>query len=520
MRLPGNRFTSRPAPPKRVAVFLMGAALAWSAFGTAGVSAASNSQRSKGSGSVSDALLVQVRRGVTEAGATDVVARVRGRELARFDESRVRVVSVAPGERESARAELLADPRVESVQDDAVASAALTPSDPYWDQQWNMRRVRASDAWATSRGDASAVIAIVDTGVDPNHPDLRGRVMRGWDFQNDDGNPYDDDGHGTAVATVAAGAGNDGRGIAGVCWRCRILPVKVLNGNGHGTHSNIAAGIRWAASRGADVINLSIAGLGSTVVLEDAVRYAQRKGAIVVAAAGNAGSSRRTYPGAYSGVISVAATNNVDRLYEWSNRGSWVTMAAPGCAFSGRPHGRWAWLCGTSLSTPVVSGTAGLMRSVAPGVGAWRLTRIMISSTQRVRIAVAHGRLDAARAVRLAAAAAEETEPETDSSSGSDPTPDPTPTTETHDWRGTLDATDTWDRNVLHVRGDVHVDVRWSGVGQLVMWVQDPDGDVIKRREGETIDFRMDLPAGDYTFTVQQTSDKDVTYRVIITSSG
>ena len=195
-----------------------------------------------------------------------------------------------------------------------------------------MRRVRAPDAWATSRGDASAVIAIVDTGVDPNHPDLRGRVMRGWDFQNDDGN--------------------------------------------------------------------------------------------------------------------------------------------------------------------------------------------MISSTQRVRIAVAHGRLDAARALRPAAAAAEETEPETDSSSGSDPTPDPTPTTETHDWRGILHATDTWDRNVLHVRGDVHVHVRWSGVGQLVMWVQDPDGDVIKRREGQTIDFRIDLPAGDYTFTVQQTSDKDVTYRVIITSSG
>ena len=520
MGLSGHRFISRAALPKRAVIALLGAALTWPAFGIGAVSAATTSLGPRGSGNVADALLVQVRRGVTDADASDVVARVRGRELARFDDSRVRVVSVAPNERDAARRTLLTDPRVESVQDDAVASVALTPTDPYWEQQWNMRRVRATEAWGISRGDNGAVVAIVDTGVDPNHPDLRGRVMRGWDFQNDDGNPYDDDGHGTAVATVAAGAGNDRAGIAGACWRCRILPVKVLNGNGHGTHSNIAAGIRWAANHGADVINLSIAGLGSTVVLEDAVSYAVRKGVVVVAAAGNAGSSRKTYPGGYGGVISVAATNNVDRLYEWSNRGSWVTMAAPGCAFSGRPHGRWAWLCGTSLSAPVVSGTAALMRSVAPDVGAWRIGRMLVSSTQRLRIAVAHGRLDAARAVRLAEAAAEVPDDETGTSSASDPTPepapDPDPSPESHDWSGELSAADAWDREEFHVRGNVHVDVRWSGVAQLVLWVQDPAGEVIEHGTGDAIDFRMVLAAGDYTFTVQQSRSSDASYRVVI----
>src|SRR5688572_1555441 len=230
MHLPRYGFISRAALTTRAVILLLGAALASPALGGTSVSAATGVLAPRGSGNVADALLVQVRPGVTESEAAALVTRVRGHELARFDEVRVRVVSVAPGEREAARRELLADPRVESVEDDAVASAALTPSDPYWDQQWNMRRVRATDAWDSSRGDPSTVIAIVDTGVDPNHPDLRGRVMRGWDFHNDDGNPYDDDGHGTAVATVAAGAGNDRAGIAGVCWRCRVLPSKFSTG--------------------------------------------------------------------------------------------------------------------------------------------------------------------------------------------------------------------------------------------------------------------------------------------------
>ena len=482
--------------------------------------AADELPRSKGSGNVSDALLVQVRPGVNDWEAADIVSRVRGKEVGRFDESRVRVVSVDPSEREQARRTLLSDPRVQSVEDDAVAYATLTPNDPHWDEQWNMRRVRGTEAWETSRGDSRVIVAVVDTGVDENHPDLRGRVMRGWDFQNDDGNPYDDDGHGTAVATTAAAAGNDRVGIAGMCWRCRILPVKVLNGNGSGTHSNIAAGIRWAAKRGADVINLSIAGLNSTVVMEDAINYALRRGAVVVAAAGNWGSSRKTYPAAYPGVVSVAATNNVDRLYEWSNRGSWVTLAAPGCAFSGRPHSRWAWLCGTSLATPVVSGAVGLMRSVAPNVGRWRVTRLLISSTQRLRISVSHGRLDAARALRLATLAAAEDATESDSSSTPTPAPEPTPSPEpspsTHEWAGALSATDTWDRETFQVRGRVHVSAYWTGVSDLSIWVQDPDGDVIAHRTGDSLDFSMDLDAGGYTFTVQQARANQVSYRVVI----
>jgi hypothetical protein len=138
-----------------------------------------------------------------------------------------------------------------------------------------------------------------------------------------------------------------------------------------------------------------------------------------------------------------------------------------------------------------------------------------------VRIAVAHGRLDTARAFRLAwTAAQEDDDGTTDSSSSpdpsSEPSPDQTPSPQTYDWNGSLAATDTWDRDVFHVRGNVRVSVRWSGAPQLAMWVQDPAGEVVEHRTGEAIDFRMDVRGGDYTFTVQTTSSRDVTYRVVI----
>ena len=170
-----------------------------------------------------------------------------------------RVVSVSVLRRWSAIRALNADPRVVSVELDATASVAVEPNDPSWGKQWGPRRVRAPQAWSMSTGSRETIIAIVDTGVDETQPDLRGRVMRGWDFHNNDARPRDDNGHGTAVAGVAAAAGNDRVGIAGMCWRCRIMPVKVLNANGSGSHSNIAAGIIWAADHGADVINLSLA---------------------------------------------------------------------------------------------------------------------------------------------------------------------------------------------------------------------------------------------------------------------
>jgi len=359
----------------------------------------------QGSGSTRGAWLVHFRSDIDSNEAGQVVAEAGATELGELDELDTEVVSVPTHGGLNILWRLAKDPRVEKVEPDGVAQATLTPNDPHWDRAWGERKVRAPEAWNVSTGNSKTIIAIVDTGVDPRQPDLRGRVLRGWDFQNNDANPRDDNGHGTAVAGVASAAANDGVGIAGMCWNCRILPVKVLNANGSGSHSNIAAGIIYAVKHGADVINLSLAGPYPATVISDAVRFALRRGVVVVAAAGNEGSKRKSYPAAYDGVISVAATNGSDRLYSWSNRGSWVDLAAPGCAFTGKPRSSWSWWCGTSFATPMVAGTVALIKSVRPSMSRVAIERLLKQTSVGVR-GISNGRINAGRALGRVAPAA------------------------------------------------------------------------------------------------------------------
>src|SRR5207249_1118948 len=160
------------------------------------------------------------------------------------------------------------------------------------------------------------------------------RIAPGLDVVNGDSYPSDDNGHGTMVAGIAAAAGNNALGTAGVAWDATILPVKVLNAQGSGTDADVATGITWAADQGASVINLSLGGPSPSPVLEDAVDYARSKGALVVCAAGNAGWERPMYPAAYAGALAVTATNWSDDVAWFSNWGSWVDLAAPGMSIT------------------------------------------------------------------------------------------------------------------------------------------------------------------------------------------
>ena len=355
----------------------------------------------RGSGTATGAWLVKMRTGVPEAEASAMLRRAGAAQIGSVSSLGVRVVHLPMFRSWSAVTRLAVDPRVVSIEPDATAAVTAEPRDPQWSRQSGLRSVRAPAAWELTTGSPDTVIAIVDTGVDADHPDLRGRVLRGHDFHNNDSNASDDNGHGTAVAGVAAAAGNNGVGIAGMCWKCRILPVKVLNRNGSGSHSNIAAGIVWAANHGADVINLSLASTGRTNMLSDAVAYARRRGAVVVAAAGNAGSRRKFYPAALPGVISVAASRGTGRLYAWSNDGSWIKLAAPGCAFTTRRGGSWSRWCGTSFATPAVAGTIALVRSRRPGMSRYGLESSVLS-TASTAFRSSRARLDAGRAVRSA----------------------------------------------------------------------------------------------------------------------
>jgi thermitase len=277
------------------------------------------------------------------------------------------------------------------------------PSDPLWPEQWGADLADAPTAWSVTRGDSKIVVAVVDTGVDFAQPDLQGAFVPGYDFVNGDSDPSDDQGHGTAVAGIVAARDDNGAGGSGLCPRCSVMPVKVVSAAGTATELDVAAGITWAADHGARVINLSLGGTYGAAV-RDAVNYATDKGAVVVAAAGNNGSSSPFYPAADPGVLSVGATQPDDTLYPWSDYGNWVSVAAPGCDLAPARGGGYGEICGTSASSPFVAALAGLAISYAPTATPATIIQA-ITSTARPVSGIANGRVDFAGALAALGAA-------------------------------------------------------------------------------------------------------------------
>lgn len=249
-------------------------------------------------------------------------------------------------------------------------ASAVTASDPLAGRQYHLQTVRAPAAWAVTRG-AGAVVAVVDTGVDRGHPDLRGRVLKGIDLVEPGTSAQDENGHGTLVAgVVAATAGND-EGGAGVAPHVRLLPVRVLDEDGRGTAGVVASGIDWAVRNGADVVNLSLADVPGrrrratsliTGAVTDAIRRAELSNVLVVAAAGNGGRTRSPYGPDVPAVV-VGATGPNDTVWQDSNRDP-QALYAPGVGIvSTYSGGGYAVADGTSFATPVVAAGAALLRA-------------------------------------------------------------------------------------------------------------------------------------------------------------
>jgi subtilisin family serine protease len=291
-------------------------------------------------------------------------------------------------------AELEADPAVEAVEpnlerraSDAASAGrpSRTPTDPELGaQQPYLTTVGLPTAWDVANTGAGATVAVLDTGVDADHPDLASALVPGFDAVHEDAQPEDDNGHGTAVAGVVGAATGNGVGVAGVAWNARIMPVKVLRADGVGTDVDIAQGIVWAADHGADVINLSLGGPGASTALDQAVQHALSKDAVVVAAAGNESSPALHYPAGAPGVLGVTATDAAGHFAWFSNHGPWVSLAAPGIdirttASAPGAAPAVASETGTSFSSPIVAGVAALLIERHPAWGwdsvAWELVR-------------------------------------------------------------------------------------------------------------------------------------------------
>jgi hypothetical protein len=245
------------------------------------------------------------------------------------------------------------------------------PNDPGFGNQWGLNTIGIQNAWnGIGQVSGEVTVAVIDEGVDMEHPDLINRIAPGgYDFVDEDNNPRPnpldpEEQHGTHVAGIISAETNNSIGIAGTAgtYPVKILPLRVL-AYGNGNDFDIAEAIKYAADKGVEVINMSLGGYGSSEVLEDAVEYALEKNVVVVAAAGNEMDNANYYsPANIDGVVTVSAVNNMNSLAGFSNYGTVVELAAPGVnILSSVPGARYESWDGTSMATPFVSGSAALL---------------------------------------------------------------------------------------------------------------------------------------------------------------
>jgi subtilisin family serine protease len=350
------------------------------------------------------------------------------------------------------------------VEPNYIFKTCLTPNDPEFYLQYALHNtgqtngtvdadIDAPEAWDIETGDERIIIAIHDTGVDWDHPDLADNIwvnpgedlngngivdpsdfndidddcngyiddIRGYDFVNTtdnvapgedgtdpDNNPMDFHGHGTHCSGIASASTDNNIGIAGVCWNCTIMPVRIgykaPSGNGYMEIDDSAYGLVYAADNGADIISMSWGGFSVSQVIWDAVNYSYSKGSILVGAAGNYNTDFRLYPAGYDPVIAVAATNDEDSKAGFSNHGSWVDVCAPGVdIFSTLFNDTYISWSGTSMSTPTVAGLIGLILSKNPGYSQDEIRTIIRSTTDPVNYTsryIGIGRINAYEAIQ------------------------------------------------------------------------------------------------------------------------
>ena len=284
-------------------------------------------------------------------------------------------------------------------------SEVLVPNDPYVEEQWALSQIQMSKLWQITPGNSEILVAVLDTGIDQNHEDLKGKVAIEINF-TDSLTPGDVYGHGTHIAGIIAANSDNGIGIVGMAPESQLINVKIADDKGRCQASAVAKGIIWAVNNGANVINISVELEKPSLELESAVNYAWSQGVVIVTAAGNEGSQSPVYPACYENCIAVAATRQDDTLAPLSNYGDWVDVAAPGFnIYSTLPDNSYGYKSGTSFASAYVSGLAALLFSVVTDTnGDGRLNdevraAIEDGCQQASMNSVGCGRIDAAAAL-------------------------------------------------------------------------------------------------------------------------
>ncbi|MEA1961288.1 MAG: S8 family peptidase, partial [Bacillota bacterium] len=370
-------------------------------------------------------VIVKFKSRVSSASADAFHKQIGARKLERLQSIGAEVLSVS--ERfsvEEAVRLYLSNPDVEYAEPNYIYTASKYPDDPDFTSLWGLHNtgqtggtedadIDGLEAWDITTGSDSVVIAVIDTGVDYTHPDLAANIwtntgeipgngmddegngfiddVHGYDFVNNDGDPMDDHFHGTHVAGTIGAAGNDGKGVVGVNWKVKIMPIKFLSASGSGSLSGAVKAIGYATKMGAMITNNSWGGGPYAQSLKDAIVSASKQNSLFVAAAGNSGTDNDIspiYPSSYevANVIAVAATDHNDSLASFSCYGAEsVDLAAPGVKIkSTYPDSKYGTISGTSMATPHVSGVAGLLLANDPGATVQELKSKLFGSVDPI----------------------------------------------------------------------------------------------------------------------------------------
>ncbi len=333
------------------------------------------------------------------------------------------------------------DPNVEYAEREGVSTIQLVPNDPYysstgsWGQSyadlWGLKKVQAGTAWDLATG-SGVIVAVVDTGIDYNHPDISANVWRnpgeiagngidddgngfiddtvGYDFANTDNNPMDGHGHGTHIAGTIAATGNNSLGVIGLAFNSKVMALKGLDDSGSGSDYDLAMGITYAADNGADVVNASWGSGGfPSKFMDDTINYAVSLGVVFVAAAGNSNTDASNfYPAAYTNSIAVAASDSNDSKAWFSNYGARIDVAAPGVDILSLQRGGSGYtrLSGTSMAAPHVCGLAALIMSQHPEYSSPQVRQTISNYADDIGAAgkdasFGYGRINAQRALAV-----------------------------------------------------------------------------------------------------------------------
>lgn len=353
-------------------------------------------------------ILIEARAGLPDT-ELDKLVKSHGGKRRKLGQSNMHVVDLPPGlSEEEAVAKLSRRPELKFAELDRKVTVAMAVNDPYIGSAWHIGKIGAPAAWDSTQG-SGVTIAILDTGVNVAHPDLKERIVPGYNVYDKNTDTSDLCGHGTAVAGTAAASTNNAMGVAGVAGAAKIMPIRIVYKDSTGCHayfSSIASGITYAADHGARIANVSFTGIAGSSSVKSAARYMKSKGGLVFISAGNANRDENVTPD--TAFIVVSSTDSYDRKSSFSSWGSFVSLSAPGSGIwtTNSSLGYSSWN-GTSFSSPVSAGVAGLLMAARPDMSAEQIEALLFSTAVDLGTAgrdsvFGYGRVNAAAAVNAA----------------------------------------------------------------------------------------------------------------------